>query len=60
MLILGRSAGQSIIIGKGEEEIVVRVMSVDRDNGIKIGIKAPSDIRILREEIVKKYQDYKE
>jgi carbon storage regulator len=48
MLILGRKAGDSILIGDG---IRVVVLAVDR-KGVRLGIEAPSDVTILRGEIV--------
>lgn len=47
MLVLGRRAGESVIIG---DEIVVTILAVDGER-IKIGIQAPSDTRILRQEL---------
>jgi carbon storage regulator len=48
MLILGRKVGDSIIIG---DNIKVVVLANDR-GGVRIGIEAPSDVTILRGEIV--------
>jgi carbon storage regulator len=48
MLILGRKAGDSIVIGDG---IRVVVLACDR-GGVRLGIEAPSDVTILRGEIV--------
>jgi carbon storage regulator len=48
MLILGRKAGDSILIGDG---IRVVVLACDR-KGVRLGIEAPSDVTILRGEIV--------
>lgn len=47
MLILTRKSGEVIRIG---EEIVVRVLEV-RGQQVRIGIEAPSAVRIYREEI---------
>ena len=47
MLILGRRAGESIIIDGG---IKIIVLSCDR-GGVRIGIEAPQDVTILRGEI---------
>ena len=47
MLVLTRKPEQSIIIGT---DIVVKVLSVDGDH-VKIGIEAPKDVLILREEL---------
>ena len=48
MLILSRKPGDAILIGDG---IRIVVVSSDR-RGVRIGIEAPSDVTILREEIV--------
>lgn len=48
MLILTRQAGEAITIGDG---VRIVVLGVDR-RGVRIGIDAPSSVRILRAEIV--------
>jgi carbon storage regulator len=48
MLILGRKVGDSIQIGDG---IKVVVLACDR-KGVRLGIEAPTDVVILRGEIV--------
>lgn len=52
MLILTRQAGEALMIGDG---VRVVVLGVDR-RGVRIGIEAPSDVRILRAEIVKEVE----
>lgn len=47
MLILTRKTGQSLVIGN---EIVVRILEVSGDN-VKIGIEAPRDIAVHRQEV---------
>ena len=47
MLILGRRAGESIVIAGG---IRIVVLATDR-GGVRLGIEAPSDVTILRGEI---------
>lgn len=47
MLILTRRIGEKLLIG---DEIEVVVLDVNR-NQVKVGIKAPSDITVLREEL---------
>jgi len=47
MLVLSRKVGESIIIGDNIQVMVLKV-----ENGVvKIGIMAPSDVRIYREEV---------
>lgn len=48
MLVLSRKKGESIIIG---DDIELTVLSVDGDT-IKLGIKAPKQVDILRKEIL--------
>lgn len=50
MLILGRREGDSILIEGG---IRIVVVSCDR-GGVRLGIEAPADVKILRGEIVDK------
>jgi carbon storage regulator len=50
MLILGRREGESILIEGG---IRIVVVSCDR-GGVRIGIEAPSEVKILRGEIAEK------
>jgi carbon storage regulator len=47
MLVLGRKVNESVVIG---DEIVVTVLAVEGDR-VKIGIDAPSHVRILRQEL---------
>ncbi|SMB85011.1 carbon storage regulator, CsrA [Pasteurella testudinis DSM 23072] len=53
MLILTRKIGESLLIG---EDISISVLSV-RGNQVKIGVNAPKDVAVHREEI---YQRLKE
>ena len=52
MLVLNRRAKESIIIG---DDIVVTVVEIC-GNQVKIGIKAPDDVAILRTEIANRYE----
>lgn len=47
MLVLSRRLGESIVIGN---EVVVRVIEV-RGDQVKLGIEAPRDVQIHREEV---------
>jgi carbon storage regulator len=47
MLVLSRKLGERIVIG---DNIVVTVVKIDR-NQIRIGIEAPTDVPVYREEI---------
>jgi carbon storage regulator len=47
MLVLSRKLGEKILIG---DSIVLTVVKIDR-NQIRLGIEAPPDVAIFREEI---------
>lgn len=48
MLVLSRKLDESIVIG---DDIVIKVVSID--NGVvKLGIEAPKDISIIRDELI--------
>jgi carbon storage regulator len=49
MLILTRRPGESLTIG---DDIVVTVVSIN-GNQIRLGISAPREVRVLRDEIYK-------
>ena len=53
MLILTRKLGESIIIG---ENVQLSVVEINKNN-IKIGINAPKDITIYREEVFEKIKE---
>jgi len=53
MLVLTRKENEKIRIGK---DVVINIFSIS-ENNIKIGIEAPRDVKIFREEI---YQSIKE
>lgn len=50
MLILGRRPGEKVMIGK---DVVVTVIG-SHGSQIRLGIEAPKDIEVHREEIYKK------
>jgi carbon storage regulator len=47
MLVLSRKLGEKIVIG---DNILVTVVKIDR-NQVRIGIEAPPDVLVYREEI---------
>ncbi|MFH2060650.1 MAG: carbon storage regulator CsrA [Pseudomonadota bacterium] len=52
MLILTRKIGESIIIG---DDIVIKVVEIGK-NSIRIGIDAPKEITVLRQEVYESIQ----
>ena len=48
MLVLSRRAGQSIMIG---DEIVVEVLRVKPDGAVQVGIIAPPNVSVHRQEV---------
>lgn len=40
MIVLGRRAGEQLVIGEGDDAIVVKVVSVDRGT-VRVGVEAP-------------------
>jgi carbon storage regulator len=47
MLVLSRKLGEKVVIGEG---IILTVVKVDR-NQVRLGIEAPKDVQVYREEI---------
>jgi carbon storage regulator len=50
MLILTRQTNERLLIG---EDIVIEVREV-RGNQVRIGIEAPPEVKVLREELVER------
>ena len=48
MLLLTRKRGESIFIG---DQITVTVVKI-RNNSVQLGIEAPKDVKIVREELL--------
>jgi len=56
MLVLSRKPGESVTIG---DEVRITVLSISGKQ-VRIGIEAPSDIAVHREEIYKKIANEKD
>ena len=52
MLVLTRKAGESVMIG---DDVVITVLEA-RGDVIRLGIQAPKDVRVHREEIYRELQ----
>ncbi|MGK0500181.1 MAG: carbon storage regulator [Oceanicoccus sp.] len=56
MLILTRRIGETIVIG---DEVKLTVLEV-KGNQVRIGIQAPRDVEVHREEIYQRIQEEKD
>jgi len=56
MLILTRKVGESVLIG---ENISITVLSV-RGNQVKLGVQAPKEVSVHREEIYQRIKQMKD
>lgn len=54
MLILARKKDQSIILNG---DIEITVVDIDKNGNVKLGIKAPKNVSILRKELYQEIQE---
>lgn len=55
MLILTRRVGETLVIG---DDVTITVLGV-RGNQVRVGVSAPKDVAVHREEIYQRIQDEK-
>ena len=55
MLILTRRVGETLVIG---DDVTITVLGV-RGNQVRVGVNAPKDVGVHREEIYQRIQDEK-
>lgn len=56
MLILTRRVGETLVIG---DDVTITVLGV-RGNQVRVGVNAPKDVGVHREEIYQRIQDEKD
>lgn len=57
MLVLDRKPSQRILIGRGDQQIIITLVEVRANGHARIGIDAPKNIAIHREEVAKRLED---
>lgn len=56
MLVLSRRVDEKILIGEGDNLIVIQVVLINSGQ-VRLGIEAPNGVRILREEILERTKE---
>jgi carbon storage regulator len=51
MLVLSRLVGEKIIVGEGENRIIIHVVDVRGHGKVRLGIDAPKEVPVHREEV---------
>lgn len=51
MLVLSRKKNEDIVIGKGDNKVVIRVVEI-RGDKVRLGFIAPDGVTIMRTEII--------
>ena len=55
MLVLTRKMDEQIVIQLGDRDVFIQVVAIDRDR-VRLGIIAPPDVRVHREEVVRRIE----
>lgn len=58
MLVLSRKKNESIVIGEGENAITLVVVEI-RGDKVRLGIEAPKDVPVHRQEVYDAIQTHK-
>ena len=53
MLVLTRKETQSIIVGEGQDKIVITLLEIQNGSQARIGIQAPEHVSIVRSELLR-------
>lgn len=56
MLVLSRCRNEALVIGEGENAVTVRVLEMSCGK-VRLGITAPKDMLVLRDEVLRRVQD---
>lgn len=54
MLVISRHVREKVLIG---DDIFVQILEIKGNNTVRLGIEAPDDVKIFREEILKDKDD---
>jgi len=60
MLVISRKKGESITIQTPEGPVTVTIMGIRSNNAIRIGVEAPEEVSIYREEIYSEIQEHRD
>jgi len=56
MLVLSRKKDEQLIVQLGDQTVVIRILSVMRER-VRIGITAPRDVAVHREEVARRIDE---
>jgi carbon storage regulator len=59
MLVLSRRKNEQIVIQLGDETVVIRIVDLARDR-VRLGISAPPDVTIHRQEVAERLGQWQE